>query len=573
MAETQEAGWQRFIEQLLTVESYDPTLRRRGRLTAAILLTICSIAAIWLAASLALMIWGDASLMDAFRPAIILPLAIIVYAINRRGFSPVAGMIFAGVMLAFSLAALYTSGPLTTEAISLAVPVLLAGLLGPPAAAVLFVALAIVGYGIICVLTIPDYLGQIVTNAAYTQTILVHLNLAFVGLVAWLFSRAAGRALVESEQLSLALVAQREELERRLESQTRHLQATITVSHAVAGARDLDRLLTDIVDTVREYFGYYHVQIFMVDHDTRYAILRQSTGDAGRKLLTRGHRLPVGSMSVIGQVTATGRPVVARDTDIDPIHRANELLPRTRSEMALPLVVGEHVIGALDIQSVEADAFDLDTMPALRAMADQLSIAIENARLYEEAQANLRELTELSQEITSRSWAEFLEAMPASEYRIMLGPEDKSLATERETVIERVLATGSVMASSGGDGRLAHLAAPIVIRDQVIGVLGVEPDDRRVWTQDDLLLIQSVAERTALAIENARLYIQARRAAERERLVSTISDRLQRAPNLALLLESAAAELSSALGTEQVYAELSLGGGDEPIEPEDDYEN
>jgi len=310
----------------------------------------------------------------------------------------------------------------------------------------------------------------------------------------------------------------------------------------------------------------------MVDEDKRYAVLRQSTGEAGRKLLARGHRLPVGSMSVIGQVTASAHPVIARDTDTDPIHRANELLPRTRSEMALPLKVGEHVIGALDIQSVEADAFDADAVPALRAMADQLSIAIENARLYEEAQAHLRELTELSQQITYRSWAEFLEAIPSLEYRVTLGHEDKALTAEREKVIERVLATGSVMASGGDDGRMAHLAAPIVIRDQIIGVLGVEPDGQRVWTHDDLLLIQSVAERTALAVENARLYIQAHRAAERERLIGTISDRLQRAPNLILLLETAAAELSNALGAEQVYAELSLGGTDEQKTLEDDYE-
>jgi GAF domain-containing protein len=541
--------------------------------TAAILLAVCLFAALWLLLSLGLVIWGEASVMAAFRPAIILPLAIIFYAVNRRGYSPVAGVVFSGVMLAFSLSTLYNSGPLTTEAISLAVPVLLAGLLGPPAAAVLFGALAIAGYAIICLLAIPNYLGEVYTNPAVTQTILVHLNLAFVGLVSWLFSRAASRALVETEELSLALVSQREELERRLEAQTRHLQATITVSHAVAGARDLDRLLADIVDTVREYFGYYHVQIFMVDEESHYAVLRQSTGDPGRKLLARGHRLPVGSMSVIGQVTAAARPVIARDTDSDPIHRANELLPRTRSEMALPLIVGERVIGALDIQSVESDAFDADTVPALRAMADQLSIAIENARLYEEAQENLRELTELGHEITYRSWAEFLEAIPASEYRITFGHEDKPLVAEREHIIERVLATGSVMASSGTDGRSPHLAAPIVIRDQVIGVLGVEPDDQRVWTHDDLLLIQSVAERTALAVENARLYIQAHRAAERERLIGTIADRLQRAPNLALLLESAAAELGSALGTEQVYAELALGGDDELDVTEDDYED
>lgn len=575
MTESQISG-QRLIEWLLQVRTADPLRQRRGRLTAIILLVIGALATLALVISVWVVVRpGDrprSMLIDQL--AVGLVLLVVVYLLNRRGYTLVAGVGFALVTLGFDLALLYTRGPLTPEAVSLAVPVLLAGLLGPPVSAIGVALLAAAAYVVVCTLGIPSYFEQIFFGGPAVQTILVYFNLAFVALVSWLFARTTNRALIESHELSLALVAQREDLEHKLEAQTRHLRATITVARAVAGARDLDNLLTDIVTTVREYFGYYHVQIFLVDEDGRYATLRQSTGDAGRRLLARGHRLPVGSMSVIGQVTSTARPVVARDTDADAVHRANELLPRTRSEMALPLVVGEQVIGALDVQSIEVDAFDPDTVPALQSMADQLSIAIENARLYEEAQQNLRELAELSQEITQRSWADFLATAPDAEIRVATGREDAALAAQRKTVIERVLATGAVMASGGDDDRPTYLAAPIVVRNQVIGVLGVEPEGPRAWTHDDLLLIQGVAERTALAVENARLYIQARRAAEREHLISSIAERLQRAPSLEMLLESAAAELSSALGTEQVYAELSLaehdvGRGEEGDEEED----
>jgi GAF domain-containing protein len=360
----------------------------------------------------------------------------------------------------------------------------------------------------------------------------------------------------------MALISQRTMLEERLTLQTRQLQATTAVARAIAGSRDLNQLLEDIVRMVRETFGYYHVQIFMVDEADGYAILRQSTGEVGQKLLSRGHRLAIGSLSVIGQVTASARPVIARDTDTDFVHRRNELLPNTRSEMAVPLIVGDHVIGALDMQSTEANAFLDEMIPTFQALADQLAVAIENARLFEQVQESLRELKELSQETTQRSWATFLADAREDERRYSYGPEPKALELHRSRVAERVLSAGAMIVSTGKDGRQAFLAAPIVVRNEIVGVLGVEPDSSREWTQEDLALLQSIAERTALAVENARLYLQSQRAAERESLINNIASRLQRAPSLAMLLETATKELAEALGTDNVYAEISV---DRPI--------
>jgi signal transduction protein with GAF and PtsI domain len=143
-----------------------------------------------------------------------------------------------------------------------------------------------------------------------------------------------------------------------------------------------------------------------------------------------------------------------------------------------------------------------------------------------------------------------------------VGPESKALQVHRSRVIERVLSSGGVIIASGEDGQQAFIAAPIVVRNEVVGVLGVEPESTRQWTQDDLILLQGIAERTGLAVENARLYIQAQRAADREHMINTIASKLQRAPSLALLLESATRELSEALGTDNVYAEISM---DKPL--------
>jgi GAF domain-containing protein len=227
--------------------------------------------------------------------------------------------------------------------------------------------------------------------------------------------------------------------------------------------------------------------------------------------------------------------------------------------MALPLLAGGHTIGALDLQSTEADAFAPDVIPILQSLADQLAVAIENARLFTQTQTSMRELEELAGEVTERSWADFLQQARETEKRQVFGPETQALETQRSSVVKRVLNSGGVIIADGQDGRQAFLAAPIVVRGEVVGVLGVEPDGTREWTQDDVTLLQGIAERTALAVENGRLYLQAQRAADRERLVNNIAAKLQRAPSLQLLLESVARELAGALGTDNVYAEISLG--------------
>jgi GAF domain-containing protein/cbb3-type cytochrome oxidase subunit 3 len=538
---------------------------RQGRLLAAILLFMELLTLVVTIVTLTLKPVGAASTVSGTAltyGAVLLVVWALIYFLNRRGATTVAGFMLSVVLLVIATLLIAQTGPMTATALSIAVPVIVAGFFGPPFAAIVMALLAGAAYFFLNIRIEPEYTHNVLSGGAAAQTLLVYANLFFVAVIAWLFSRTAHEAFQESQQLNLTIVEQRHEMEARLQTQTRQLQATASVARTVAGARNLDQLLEDIVRLIRETFGYYHVQVFLIDEDDSYAILRQSTGDAGRALLARGHRLSVGSLSVIGQVTGSGQPVIAQDTDIDFVRRRSELLPLTRSEMAIPLVVSNQVIGALDLHSAEPGAFDAEMIPTFRTLADQLAVAIKNAQLFETAEDNLRELRELSRTATQRSWADFLAETRLEERRQVHGSESKALEIHRSRVVERVLGSGSVIVSTGNDGRKAFLAAPIVVRNEVVGVLGVEPDDTREWSQEDIMLIQGIAERTALAAENARLYLQAQRAANREYLINTIAARLQRAPSLALLLESAARELSQALGTDQVYAEISM---DQPL--------
>nr|MCU0475226.1 response regulator [Anaerolineae bacterium] len=165
------------------------------------------------------------------------------------------------------------------------------------------------------------------------------------------------------------------------------LQTSAEVSNTASQILELDQLLPRLVDLIKARFSYDHAQIFLLDERDEFAELRASTGEAGLKLLSIRHKLKRGSASVIGQVTAQGRPIIASDTaDAEIVHAPNPYLPDTRSEMALPLVIKNRVVGALDVQSNKANAFTPDDISALTTLAAQISVAIDNANLYQAAQ-------------------------------------------------------------------------------------------------------------------------------------------------------------------------------------------
>jgi HAMP domain-containing protein/putative methionine-R-sulfoxide reductase with GAF domain len=174
-------------------------------------------------------------------------------------------------------------------------------------------------------------------------------------------------------------------LEARVEERTRQVRTAAEVARAVTSTPNLDDLLRRAVDLIRDRFGYYHVTIFLLDETGANAVVRESTGEVGQLMKARGHGLPVGSPSVIGWVTANNQGRIATDVGRDPIHLKNELLPETRSEAAVPLQVVGHVLGALDVQSKEINAFTPEALEVLQALADQLSTAIQNARLAQDS--------------------------------------------------------------------------------------------------------------------------------------------------------------------------------------------
>jgi signal transduction histidine kinase/CheY-like chemotaxis protein/HAMP domain-containing protein len=347
-------------------------------------------------------------------------------------------------------------------------------------------------------------------------------------------------------------------LYEQTEARARRLQATNEVSRAASSILDPDILLPLVVERVSEAFGYYHSQIFLVDQTGEWAMLRASTGEVGAELLRRGHRLAVGSRSVIGQVTVTGEPIIARDTDADPVHRRNELLPDTRAEMAIPLRTGDRVIGALDVQSTEPQAFDREAQAILQSLADQIAVTLENAQLFREIQDRVGELTTVNRvsqrvsrtqtldelyDIVTEQLIEQLDAQHGFLGVLALdGTIHRPVFIEDGEPVESpppaplgqdlssyVIRTGEVLVINENVeqevGRLglqiagtppeSLIIAPLALGDEVIGVIGLQDTEREfAYDEAHVRQLTTLAAYIAVKLRNAELLDEAQRRAD-----------------------------------------------------------
>lgn len=180
-----------------------------------------------------------------------------------------------------------------------------------------------------------------------------------------------------------AIAIQNVQFLQELSQRAEQLQTAAEIARDTSGTLELDQLLNRVVNLVRDRFGFYHSSIFLIDEESQYAVVRESTGEAGEAMKRAGHKLAVGSQSIIGYVTHHGEPLVINDVSQSDIHRPNPLLPETKSELGIPLKIGDQVIGALDVQSTQKNAFSTDDISVLQLLADQIAVAISNAQAYE----------------------------------------------------------------------------------------------------------------------------------------------------------------------------------------------
>ena len=347
-----------------------------------------------------------------------------------------------------------------------------------------------------------------------------------------------------------------------LERRAVQLQAAAEVGQAATSIRDINELLPRVTHLISERFGFYHAGIFMLDETGEYAVLRAASSEGGRRMLARGHRLRVGEQGIVGYVTEIGEPRIALDVGDDAIHFKNPDLPLTRSEMALPLIVGGRVLGALDVQSAEEAAFAQEDISVLQVLADQVAAAIENARLFDETQEALEATRRAYGEISRQAWDELLRTRPDMGFRSdergvtsagdVWRPEMEEALREGRTV--QISSLGSTDQPADGE---QSLAVPIRVRGQVVGVLDTyKPKDAGQWTPDEIAILELITEQLGASLESARLYQDTQRRAVRERLTREITDELRRATSEEGVVQTAVDELFRVLGTSRAFGKL-----------------
>ncbi len=334
------------------------------------------------------------------------------------------------------------------------------------------------------------------------------------------------------------MVARLESLQGTLEQQvaerTRELAATNEVGRVASSSLDPEQLLARVITLFPEQFGYYYAAIYLLDPSGKWAELKEATGEAGKVLKQNHHRLEVAGKSMVGAAIRQQAPRIAQVASEEKQRFDNPLLPYTRSEIALPLMVGDRVLGALNVQSAREADFGPQVIETLRNMVGQVAIALENARLFQEAQQVIRELRTVQQQYLLDAWSGFADENEKLEYRI--GDED--------------------------DDNSRKLEVPISLRDQILGQIMLEGQGE--WTPDQQSLVDAVATQAAIALENARLVSESRQIALRERMVAEINSKVWSSATIDSVLQTAIKELGRRLNASSATIELSIDDqGDE----------
>lgn len=382
------------------------------------------------------------------------------------------------------------------------------------------------------------------------------------------------------------------------ESQQAALQfeTAAEIARDISSSLDLDELLQKAVELIRSRFDFYHAAIFLKDLPGEFVVIREATGEAGAQMKRSGHKLSIGAKSVVGFVGGKGEPLIVNDTARDATYYANPLLPETRAEAALPLKVGDRIVGVLDVQSKKAYAFAEENLRTLQILADQLAIAVVNTELFAETQEHLAQHRLLHHITTTAASGTTLDEALQSAVnglQVTLGGDRVSilLADREKKVLEvraavgyasdvfdlripigigitgwvaahrRTLRVNNVLQDTryieGSPNTRSEMAIPLLYRSELLGVLNVESEQFAAYAENDEELLGTLGGSLAAIIANARLLEQIRAQAERERILFEISDKIRRTTDMETILATTASELTRAVGA--IGARIQVG--------------
>jgi GAF domain-containing protein len=332
-------------------------------------------------------------------------------------------------------------------------------------------------------------------------------------------------------------------------------QTIADVARYAANIQDVNTLFNTVTKLVSERLGFYHVGIFLNDEADHFAILSAANSEGGQRMLERNHRLKIGEIGIVGNVAYSGIPRVALDTGEDATFFNNPDLPETRSEMAVALKVSNKIIGVIDIQSQESNAFTNEDTEVFAALADQIAIAIENVRLFENTQKSLSESETIYRQYLRSEWGRLTseEKLTGFQYKIT-GAVPLDAPLERPD-FRLAMQSGDISVQKDEKDE-SSLVVPIKLRGEILGVVNIRQPGNKSWSKDEIELIQSVTDRLAISAENARLFEESQQRASLEQAIGEISSKLSSSVDLNTVLQTAAEELGRVLHGSDVAIQL-----------------
>lgn len=369
------------------------------------------------------------------------------------------------------------------------------------------------------------------------------------------------------------------------------------IARDISSSLELDELLEKAVELIRSRFDFYHASIFLKDLPGEFVVIREATGEAGAQLKRAGHKLGIGSKSIVGFVAGKGEPLIVNDTSRDATYQPHPLLPETRAEASLPLKVSDRIVGVLDVQSKQTYAFSEENLRTLQILADQLAIAVVNTELFAETQEHLAQHRLLHHITTTAASGTTLDealqsavnglqvTLGGDRVSILLADRDKKALEVRAAVgyasgvfdlripigsgitgwaaaHRRTLRINNVLQDTryieGSPNTRSEMAIPLVYRSELLGVLNVESEQFAAYAENDEELLGTLGGSLAAIIANARLLEQIRAQAERERILFEISDKIRRTTDMETILTTTVSELTRAVGANSARIKIGV---------------
>ena len=356
-------------------------------------------------------------------------------------------------------------------------------------------------------------------------------------------------------------------LEDRVADRTRQLETVVEVGQRLSGILDLSDLMREVVTLTKETFNYYHVHVYLREEDL--LVMAEGYGQAGVEMKRQGHSISLAAeQSLVARAVRDRQIITVEDVRDNPNWLPNPLLPDTRSEMAVPIQLSGEIAGVLDVQSEHVGGLTTEDEAAMQALAGQIATALQNARLFTETQQALYQAQESQRLYTGQAWEKVSADRDTTDFEVSRSalpplqetptPEATTALQQGQTVDFRLPVSDIAVESGQHPPKIPRaLATPLKLRDQIIGVLGLQDENsERLWTEDEVALIEAVSEQMSLALESARLFEETGRRANRERIIADMTQQVWASDELEEVMKTAVEQLGAKLEATKVVIRL-----------------